>query len=464
MNERGVSLNRIASIRARPRRYALAFGLAALAACGGTGAQQPQATAPATVCGNGVQEVGEECDDGNASNADGCLTTCQRPVTWVTSDVHVHSTGCSRYANPYELADQLIAQQIQVGAALVWGQGYQDDAIFFTGRDHPLSSASFILHYDLEVSHFQAAKTGHLVLLGLDSIVFSPDVFYLPNSGVPVVDWARRQPRAVVGMAHGQFWPSDGSFPVPPGGCCVPWDVVVHAARGRLDFLSMERMPEEEPGTFRLWKALQNAGLRVAITGGSDWSCLADRFHERTPRTDVIVEEPLTYESWLRSIKAGRTVAAAGVGNRLNIRVEGRRIGEEVALAAAAEVTVTLETAGSAADIDVLVNGEPATRVSVAAGVQLAQVKLPIAKSSWVAARSRYALTSPVYVLVGGQPVRAAADDICYLRRSIEHLEDLVTTRLLNLYESEDDALKAYGEAVAELQRRFVESGGGVCR
>ena len=91
-------------------------------------------------------------------------------------------------------------------------------------------------------------------------------------------------------------------------------------------------------------------------------------------------------------------------------------------------MTVTLETAGSAADIDVLVNGEPATRVSVAAGVQLAQVKLPIAKSSWVAARRRYALTSPVYVLVGGQPVRASADDICYLRRSVEHLEDLVTT------------------------------------
>ena len=307
MNERGVGLNRIASIRARPRRYALAFGLAALAACGGTDAPPPQATAPAPVCGNGVQEVGEECDDGNASNADGCLTTCQRPVTWVTSDVHVHSTGCSRYANPYELADQLKAQQIQVGAALVWGEGYQDDAIFFTGRDHPLSSASFILHYDLEVSHFQAAKTGHLVLLGLDSIVFSPDVFYRSQLrrarrrlGAPAAACGRRDgPRVSSGRATGAF-----RFHRAAAACRGM--LVVHAARGRLDFLSMERMPEEEPGTFRLWKALQNAGLRVAIAGGSDWSCLADRFHERTPRTDVIVEEPADLRE-LAAVDQGRT-------------------------------------------------------------------------------------------------------------------------------------------------------------
>jgi cysteine-rich repeat protein len=31
---------------------------------------------PATVCGNGVTEVGEDCDDGNLDNADGCTTAC----------------------------------------------------------------------------------------------------------------------------------------------------------------------------------------------------------------------------------------------------------------------------------------------------------------------------------------------------------------------------------------------------
>jgi hypothetical protein len=102
--------------------------------------------------------------------------------------------------------------------------------------------------------------------------------------------------------------------------------------------------------------------------------------------------------------------------------------------------------------------------VSVPEGPQLAQVRLPVARSSWIAARSHNALTSPVYVLVGGAPVRASADDICYLWRSLEKIEELVRIRILNLYESEPVALAAYREAVSELQRRFVESGGGVCR
>ena len=448
---------------AMARPCMLLAAVTALVACNSSSGPTPIATPSVAVCGNGVQEAGEECDDGNGVNADGCLTTCQRPVTWTTSDVHVHSSGCSAYASPAELAELLKAQQIQVGAALVWGEGYADDAAFFTGRDDPVSTPGFILHYDLEVSHFVAAKTGHLVLLGLDSLAFSPEVFYVPQSGVPVVEWARRQPRAVVGMAHAQFWPDDGSFPVPPGGCCTPFEVVVHAARGRLDFLSMERTLDEGPGTFRLWKALQNAGFRVAIAGGSDYSCLADRFHERTPRTDAIVDGPLTYESWLLAVKAGRTAAAAGIGNHLNLRVEGRRLGEEAQLRAPGEVTVTLETAGSAADVEVLVNGEVVTRVPLAAGLQLAQVRVPVSRSSWIAARSPNGLTSPVYVIVGGQPVRASPDDICYLWRSVDHLEDLVTTRRLNLYESAAESLSAYHEATEELRRRFTESGGQFC-
>ncbi len=443
--------------------------VATVVACGTPSGPSPATPPPSAVCGNGTVEAGEECDDANPGNADGCLTTCRRPVTWIPSDVHVHSTGCSSYASPGEVAERLKRQGLQVGAALVWGTGFDDDAAFFTGRDHPLSGPGFILHYDLEVSHFNAAKTGHLVLLGLDSLRFSEDVFNTPGSGVPVVEWARRQPRAVVGMAHGQYWPEDGSFPVPPGGCCVPWEAVVHVARGRLDFLSMEVVPPGagpvDAGTFRLWKAVQNAGFRVAIAGGSDWSCLTHQFGDDTPRTDVIVDGLLTYESWLLAIKAGRTAAALGAGNHLNLRVEGHGLGDEVRVPGPQDVTVTLETAGSApAEVEVLVNGEAVMRVPVAGGVQMAQARVPITRSSWISGRSRYVLTSPVYVLVGGQPIRASAGDVCYLQRAVLDLESLVTSGRLRLTESRDEALRAYGEAVAELTRRFTESGGESCR
>jgi cysteine-rich repeat protein len=451
-------------------RLVLTVLIGILASCNTSGGPPPATPPPTALCGNGTVETGEECDDANGDNADGCLTTCQRPVTWVPSDVHVHSTGCDgRYTSPEDLVQRLKAQGLQVGAALVWGTGFDDDAALFTGRDHPLSDAGFILHYDLEVSHFAAAKTGHLVLLGLDSLQFSDDVFDTPSSGVPVIEWARRQPRAVVGMAHGQYWPDDGSFPVPPGGCCVPWEVVVDAVRGRLDFLSLERVPTGQgpvdAGTFRLWKAMQNTGFRVAIAGGSDWTCFTHVFSDGTPRTDVIVDGPLTYESWLRAIKAGRTAAASGAGNRLNLRVEGRRLGDEVSLPGPQDVTVTLETTEPAAtDVEVLVNGEPVRRVPVAAGLQVTQVRVPVARSSWIAARSPRVLTSPVYVLVAGQPIRASAADTCYLWRSVEDLQRLVTTGWLRIGDGRDEALRAYGEAVAELQRRFTESGGQSCR
>jgi len=39
---------------------------------GGSGGSEP----PVPVCGNGVVEDGEACDDGNDDDTDACLTTC----------------------------------------------------------------------------------------------------------------------------------------------------------------------------------------------------------------------------------------------------------------------------------------------------------------------------------------------------------------------------------------------------
>jgi hypothetical protein len=238
---------------------------------------------------------------------------------------------------------------------------------------------------------------------------------------------------------------------------------VVHAARGRLDFLSMERRLDEGPGTFLLWKAMQNSGFRVPIAGGSDFSCFTEQFEDVTLHADVIVDGELTYESWLRGLKAGRSTASTSGGNRLNLRVEGHRLGEEVELAGPQEVTVTLETSGKPADVSILVNGDVAKQVTVAGGVQLVEARVGVSKSSWISARSPSVLTSPVYVLVAGKPIRASADDACYLLRSVWHLQDLVTSRRLRLFDSTDEALRAYAEAVTELQRRFTESGGVTC-
>ncbi len=454
-----------------PRRVTLALVLGlGLARCGGGGGAAPVPPPRASVCGNGAAEAGEECDDANGNNADGCLTTCRRPVNWIAGDPHFHSTGCGVYGDPDDLVALMRDQDLQVGAALVWGDGFGDDVGHFTGRDHPLSTPGRVLHYDMEVSGFAADRAGHLLLLGLDGLNFSGDIERTPKSGVPIVDWARRQPRAVVGMAHGQFWRADGGFPRPPVVCCMPWEFAVHAARGKLDFLAFERLPPDsgpaDAATFLLWKALQNAGLRVAIAGASDYPCITHvgQVGSRTPRTDVIVDGELTYERWLEGLKAGRTAAAIGVGNRLHLRAGGARVGGELRLASAGDVELELETVAAVSlPVEILVNGVVAASVPVEPGAQVTKARVPIARSSWVAARSPYVLTSPVYVLVEGKPVRGAPEDICYLMRYVDYLHDLVTGRRIDLGESQDEALAAYDEAAAELRKRFGEAGGTAC-
>ena len=66
----------------RPRRRLILAGAALLGlvswlpGCGDDDGGQNSAPDSGTLCGNGVVDDGEECDDGNQDNSDGCCTTC----------------------------------------------------------------------------------------------------------------------------------------------------------------------------------------------------------------------------------------------------------------------------------------------------------------------------------------------------------------------------------------------------
>lgn len=430
-----------------------------------TPASATDARGPA--CGNGRVETGEECDDGNASNDDTCLVTCEAPARFVAGDPHVHSRGCLLPpTGAAQLVQRLAEDGIEVGAALVWGDGFEPDSANFTGLDHPASTAGRILHYDLEVSAFAAGNTGHLVMLGLRDIGFSSDPFRSPKTGLSLPAWAKAQdPRVTVGMAHGQFWPASG-FPSPPVACCMPWELPVQVARGGVSFLITERRvdgPVIDPGTAQLWRALLNTGYKLAVLGGSDYPCI-HREIAGSPRTDVLVDGPLTYESWLAGVRAGRTVVTLDAAHRLNMRVNGMPLGSEVSARAGELMLVSLESRSpEPVAVDVLVNGAPSTSVVLPAGRQVATVRLALPASAWLSARTLRAHTGATYVLVDGRPIRASAADACYLFRYTQHLDDLVRGRRIDLGEDLPAALDAYAAAGAEFERRFREAGGTVC-
>ena len=108
-------------------------------------------------------------------------------------------------------------------------------------------------------------------------------------------------------------------------------------------------------------------------------------------------------------------------------------------------------------------NGATAASIVLPAGRQVATLRLGLAQSAWVAARTLRSATSPVYVVVDGRPIRGASTDICYLKQYTDHLGDLVRSRRIDLGEDTAFALEAYASAGAEFGRRFTEAGGGVC-
>ena len=58
-------------------------------------------------------------------------------------------------------------EALNLASVLTWGPSYYFQKQFFSGADHPLSTPSRLMHYDLEVSGFPSSHAGHLVLLGL---------------------------------------------------------------------------------------------------------------------------------------------------------------------------------------------------------------------------------------------------------------------------------------------------------
>src|SRR5262245_4018202 len=127
---------------------------------------------------------------------------------WYSGDHHIHSAGCSHYENPTEgvrpedMWPQIDGEALNLASVLTWGPSYYFQKQFFSGADHPLSTKSRLMHYDLEVSGFPSSHAGHL-LLGLKDQDY-PGTKRLedwPTWTLPILRWGRDQ-GAVVGFAH----------------------------------------------------------------------------------------------------------------------------------------------------------------------------------------------------------------------------------------------------------------------
>ena len=128
----------------------------------------------------------------------------------------------------------------------------------------------------------------------------------------------------------------------------------------------------------------------------------------------------------------------------MDLKVDGKSPGDEIALASSGTVTVAAAVASNVPldRVELMVNGQPAYSVS-AAGKDAIEFtrRIAIDRSSWIALRAlgprhrmvlndtaAFAHSSPVYVTVGGRAVRVA-EDVRFYRDWVERLIARTETR-----------------------------------
>jgi hypothetical protein len=286
------------------------------------------------------------------------------------------------------------------------------DRALFEGKLHEYSHAPYLIWWNEEMRN--AGTYGHMCLYGLKQLV---EPLYTGFRGTPQADdyppnfvqakAARAQGGAVTYAHPGYAATFEGAS---------ARELPVDLALGEIDAMDvLSNNPEEV--ALEIWYKLLNCGFRLGISAGTDsFTNVADHYVPGGGRVYAHVDGELTYEKWVDAYKRGRTFATNGP--MVFLTVNGKLPGDELKLGQGPQklkVKVDVRTQVPVDKIELLVNGQPREWKG--------EAELELDRSAWIAARATgpwhrlvlndagaFAHTSPVYVELGGQPVRSRAD------------------------------------------------------
>jgi hypothetical protein len=244
----------------------------------------------------------------------------------------------------------------------------------------------------------------------------------------------------------------------------------VDVALGKVDYYEALGFVDDPMATAHVWYRILNCGFRLPAGAGTD--AMANFASLRGPvgmnRVYVRSGTPLEYHRWLDSLKAGRSFATNGP--LLEFTIEGREIGQELTLPAGGRevrARVSLRSNVPIDHLEIVNNGEVVREFPLPGDRKSASltVTLPVKSSGWYLLRARsdramypvldlypYATTGPIYVQVGGRPIRSAADAE-YFIRWIDRLE--VGVRAYRDFNSESEREHVLG-LLREAREEFV--------
>jgi hypothetical protein len=244
-------------------------------------------------------------------------------------------------------------------------------------------------------------------------------------------------------------------------------EYVVTVAHDVVDFISTVDTPAI--WELNIWYHTLNCGFRARISGETDFPCIyGDKVGLGRIYVKLDEDQPLDFDSWIEGVKNGRSYVGDGMSHIINFKVNNVAVGEpgsggavsQLDLKKAGKVKVSFDVAAmlepkpvewterirnSRLDakpywhiersrrgdsrkvpVEVIVNGHAVAQKEIVADGSVKQMNfdLDIKESSWIAVRILpSAHTNPVFVEVGGQPIRASkrsaewcmeAIDICW--------------------------------------------------
>ncbi len=394
---------------------------------------------------------------------------------WFSADLHVHMNYGGAYRNdPSNLAFQARAEDVHLVENLIVNkEGRVPDIGYFTGRPDPVSTPTTLIVHDQE---YHTSFWGHTGLLGLRRNVILPGYAGYANtaaasldpSNADVFDQARAQ-HALTGYVH----PFD-SYPDPSDTTKpLTHELPVDVALGKVDYYEVIGFVDDYTATARVWYQLLNCGFRLPAGAGTD--AMANFASLRGPvgmnRVFAKVTGTLTHRRWLASLKAGRTFATNGP--LLRFTLNGKELGSELTLpAGGGQVTarVSLNSSVPVDHLEIVRNGEVVSTIPLSGDrtTVSTSLQLPALESGWYLLRARgdgpvypvldfypYATTSPIYVTVGGKPIRSAAA-AAYFLQWIGRLEDATSKyNDWNTAEERSRMLATIGRARAVFEARI---------
>jgi len=458
-------------------------------------------------CGRGPEYVSEQRTvrvplAGLASPVEFRLSRWIDPTLrgWYSGDHHVHAAGCSHYESPTEgvrpedMMRHVLGEALSVGAVLNWGPGYYHQRQYFEAKDNGRSTSSTLLRYDLEVSGFPSGHCGHVVLLRLRNQDY-PDTRQIedwPSWDLPILRWAKTQ-GAITGFAHSGLGLQVKSHELPNDEMPAfdgigANEYIVDVTHDVVDFISAADTPFVHE--LNIWYHTLNCGFRTRIGGETDFPCMTDE-RVGAGRSYVHLAGPLSYDGWCDGLRNGRSYVSDGTAHLMDFAANGSGVGAgtgDLAIERPARIILTARAAcllpGQAQPgaidpdrrpywtpeharvpgtreviVEAVVNGRAVASQRMPADGSLRDVRLdiPVERSSWVALRiPGSAHTNPIFVPVGGRPIRASRRSAAWCLAAVDQCWSQKGPRIRN--RERDEASRAYDHARQRYRAILSES------